>query len=547
MLEKIKSSLTAKIILSVAALMVLAFGGMSWYAVNETTQTVKELETRWTENFTDYLDISLQHYMELNDLDGLQHFLEEGSRAKGLKMVSIVSTGKTIKYSSDPDRVGSALDDPDVRDLLNKAEGSRSIMNFQKDGVSVTAVPIVATEVCAGCHDHRPTGKYLGTTIFSHDVSYINLHMQEVFWEGMILFALSVLTVLAALYYLLRSLVLKPLFRLVDDAKVISDGDLSHQFKLESHDEMGKLAEHLSTMQDHLKDAISEMAGVTNSILRTMQDLDSASEVLVGLSAEQSSGAAEQAAAVHEVTTAAQQIATTSSQISGNVESIRTMAADAYEACIRGRDDVRRAVAGMGMVKDKVRGISEAAVELGRKSHKIGGIVSIIDEISEQTHLLALNAAIEAAGAGEHGKRFGVVAAEVRRLAERTVEATAEIKSLIEEIQESTNETVMITERGANIVLEGTSKVDLIGDTLETLLHRVDQTKEASKEMAIATRQQATAGEQLVITITDINSVAVQVSRAAEKVEKNAMRLKSVAAELKKLTEKNELRNQFKV
>jgi methyl-accepting chemotaxis protein len=289
------------------------------------------------------------------------------------------------------------------------------------------------------------------------------------------------------------------------------------------------------------------MAGVTNSILRTMQDLDSASEVLVGLSAEQSSGAAEQAAAVHEVTTAAQQIATTSSQISGNVESIRTMAADAYEACIRGRDDVRRAVAGMGMVKDKVRGISEAAVELGRKSHKIGGIVSIIDEISEQTHLLALNAAIEAAGAGEHGKRFGVVAAEVRRLAERTVEATAEIKSLIEEIQESTNETVMITERGANIVLEGTSKVDLIGDTLETLLHRVDQTKEASKEMAIATRQQATAGEQLVITITDINSVAVQVSRAAEKVEKNAMRLKSVAAELKKLTEKNELRNQFKV
>ncbi|TAL17239.1 methyl-accepting chemotaxis protein [bacterium] len=546
MLEKIKSSLTAKIILSVAALMVLAFGGMSWYAVNETTQTVKELETRWTENFTDYLDISLQHYMELNDLDGLQHFLEEGSRAKGLKMVSIVSTGKTIKYSSDPDKVGSPLDDPEVRDLLNKAEGSRSIVNLQKDGVSITAVPIVAKEVCAGCHDHRPTGKYLGTTIFSHDVSYINLHLQEVFWEGMILFALSGLTVLAALYYLLRSLVLKPLFRLVDDAKVISDGDLSHQFKLESHDEMGKLAEHLSTMQDHLKDAISEMAGVTNSILRTMQDLDSASEVLVGLSAEQSSGAAEQAAAVHEVTTAAQQIATTSSQISGNVESIRTMAADAYEACIRGRDDVRRAVAGMGMVKDKVRGISEAAVELGRKSHKIGGIVSIIDEISEQTHLLALNAAIEAAGAGEHGKRFGVVAAEVRRLAERTVEATAEIKSLIEEIQESTNETVMITERGANIVLEGTSKVDLIGDTLETLLHRVDQTKEASKEMAIATRQQATAGEQLVITITDINSVAVQVSRAAEKVEKNAMRLKSVAAELKKLTEKNELRNQFK-
>ncbi|TLN22743.1 methyl-accepting chemotaxis protein [bacterium] len=549
MVEILKKSLTAKIVMSVAVLNILAFGFMGWFAMNQSAKSLREMDSRWTANFTDYMDISIQHYMELNAPEDLQHFMAENTKArgKGLKFVSVITPSKIVKYSSDQSMVGKPEADPIILDLLNKIEGTHAVQNYRDDNVSITAVPLVAKEVCTACHDHRPLGKFLGTTVFSQDISFINEHFQDTMAQEIMLVLVSVIIVLSSLYLLVRKLVLKPLFTLVDDAKIISDGDLTHKFAVDSEDEMGQLATHLATMQEHLKDNLKEMAGLSESIMRTIKDLDSSSEVLVGLSAEQSSGAAEQAAAVHEVTTAAQQIATTSSQISSNVESIRNMATDAFDACIRGRDEVKRAVVGMGAVKDKVKSISEATVELGRKSHKIGGIVSIIDEISEQTHLLALNAAIEAAGAGEHGKRFGVVAAEVRRLAERTVEATAEIKSLIEEIQESTNETVMITERGAGIVLEGTSKVDLIGETLDNLIVRVDQTKEASKEMAIATRQQATAGEQLVITITDINSVAVQVSRAAEKVEKNAMRLKSIAADLKKLTDKGEDKVKFKV
>src|SRR5512144_839402 len=101
-------------------------------------------------------------------------------------------------------------------------------------------------------------------------------------------------------------------------------------------------------------------------------------------------------------------------------------------------------------------------LKLGEHSQKIGGIVDIIDEISDQTNLLALNAAIEAAGAGEAGRRFAVVAQEVKRLAERTVLATRQIRGLIEEIQAATNTTIMVTEDGTKAVDRAASLVDKV-------------------------------------------------------------------------------------
>jgi methyl-accepting chemotaxis protein len=158
-----------------------------------------------------------------------------------------------------------------------------------------------------------------------------------------------------------------------------------------------------------------------------------------------------------------------------------------------------------------------------------------------------LNAAIEAAGAGEHGKRFSVVATEIRRLSERTVEATTQIKGLIEEIQDSTNETVLTTEKGTGIVEAGSGRVDKIGESLEGVLFLVRQTKESTKEITVATQQQAAAGEQLVLTITDINDVAVQVNRSAEQVEKSVIRLKDLARRLKDLAEENRTARKFTV
>ena len=122
-------------------------------------------------------------------------------------------------------------------------------------------------------------------------------------------------------------------------------------------------------------------------------------------------------------------------------------------------------------------------LQLGENSQKIGGIIDIIDEISDQTNLLSLNAAIEAAGAGEAGKRFSIVANEVRRLADRTADATNQVKVLITHIQQSTNSTIMLTEEGTKGVDAANALVANISETLEKITRSIAETSEAASEI----------------------------------------------------------------
>jgi methyl-accepting chemotaxis protein len=184
-----------------------------------------------------------------------------------------------------------------------------------------------------------------------------------------------------------------------------------------------------------------------------------------------------------------------------------------------------------------VQGIAEAMLELGENSQKIGGIVDIIDEISDQTNLLALNAAIEAAGAGEAGKRFSIVANEVKRLAERTVDATAQIKGLIDQIQKATNSTIMLTEEGTKGVDSASTLVARVSEALTNIIDMVEETTNAAREIKLSTQQQTTASEQMAETVAEVRDVATQVAASAEETTQSITELTSLAERLKELVE----------
>jgi methyl-accepting chemotaxis protein len=531
--------------ISIVAVALVAFGGIIWYSAVESSRALREVEREGSVHFASFVQRSLSHFMEKNSREELQRVMEEAGRGEGLDVLSVVDDSERVAFSYRTDEVGKALTDGDVLGLVSRVRTGAPETTAEFRGLSYHVVALRSSEKCVRCHS--PQGKYLGAIVIGHDTSEFDRQLREIGSRAVWLFVGAVVLVGLVLSLLIHMQVIFPLFRVVEGAKGLARGDLTQEIGYVSEDEIGQLADHLRAMEKQLRGSLGEIGEISQAVARTVEDLNVSSDTLVSVSAEQASGAAEQAAAVHEVTSTSQQIAATSSQISVNVESIRVMAEETYGACVRGREEVRRAVAGMETVNDKVRAIADATVDLGKKSQKIGGVAGLIDEISHEIHLLALNAAIEAAGAGEHGKRFSVVAAEVRRLAERTAEAAGQIKFLIDEILESTRETVMTTERGATIVIEGTSKVDLIGESLEGLLKRIEQTKESAKEMAVATQQQALAGEQLVVTISDINSVALQVSRAAEQVEKRALALKNTARTLAALSEKSSFQGKFKV
>ncbi len=546
MIEMFRRSLSKKTLLATALTMVVLLGLSSWINARDHRRTVVDLERSTSASFSAFVYNTLLLSMASGKMEDLQRILESAVGSAGIESLRLVSPDGEIKYSGRKDEIGTFLEDPRLLGLLQRgatASGLLDDLDLALGPAATSVMPLHNQQQCSPCH--AGDGPYLGAVFMGFDVSGFTRRMASIRVRQALLLGISVVAVVAVVYLCLRLLVLRPLFRVVAGAQRMAQGDLSQPLEVVGEDEMARLGGHLNTLRAHLRDSFQESGLVAAALAQAVEELDRSSENLVTVAMEQSSGAAEQASAVQEATATAQQIAATSNEISANVESVERVAEDTFRASMHGQQAVTSAVEGMGLVREKVRAIADATVGLGKKSQKIGGVVDIIDEISEQTHLLALNAAIEAAGAGEHGKRFSVVAAEVRRLAERTVEATGQIKDLVEEIQESTGDTVRISEQGTAIAMEGADRVDKVGESLEGILALVRQTKESTQEITVATQQQASAGEQLVLTITDINDVAIQVNRSAEQVEKAVLRLKGLAQNLKALAEQNQITRKF--
>ncbi|MEJ2699381.1 MAG: methyl-accepting chemotaxis protein, partial [Desulfuromonadales bacterium] len=254
---------------------------------------------------------------------------------------------------------------------------------------------------------------------------------------------LLVLIIASITIYLVVARITHPLKRATEVADRIADGKLDETIETKSNDEIGKLARAFNKMTQvivkNLRGEIDRSSRLIQSVKDAIQQLSSSVNEIMAISAQQSSGATQQASAVQEATTTSEEIAVTAKQVAENALRVESQAEQASLASNNGMQAVDDAIEGMTQLKTRVQSVAESMLELGENSQKIGGIVDIIDEISDQTNLLALNAAIEAAGAGEAGKRFSIVANEVKRLAERTVDATAQIKGLIDEIQKATN------------------------------------------------------------------------------------------------------------
>lgn len=341
--------------------------------------------------------------------------------------------------------------------------------------------------------------------------------------------------------YIVVSRSVRPLLRLTGTARRIADGNLEEEVLVESRDEIGALAEALDQMTTvvvgNLKAEIKKSNRLFGSIREAIVHLSASANEMMAISAQQSAGAAQQASAVQETTTTSEEIAVTAKQITANAKTVEAKAEETSRSCNVGTSDVGNATEGMAMLKSQVQSIAESMLQMGENSQKIGGIVEIIDEISDQTNLLALNAAIEAAGAGEAGKRFAIVAREVRRLAERTVEATRQINGLIEQIQKATNATIMVTEEGTKAVDSAAALVDKVQLSFGNIIRMVGETARAAKEISLSTQQQTSACEQMADTMTEVLDVAQQVAGSSRETERAITEITELTENLKNLME----------
>jgi methyl-accepting chemotaxis protein len=241
----------------------------------------------------------------------------------------------------------------------------------------------------------------------------------------------------------------------------------------------------------------------------------SSSTELQAAANQQASGAKEQAAAMTEISTTISELLATSRQIAESAQRVAHNAEQTANAARSGHGTVDMTHESITGIRRQVDQIVAHMLELGKKSQEIGAVLDIVSELAEQTNILAINATIEAAGAGEAGKRFSVVAEEIRKLADRVGGSTKEVRALIDDVRSAVNTTVMATETGSKAVDAGSRQFGDVASAFKEIADLVSATTQAAREIELSTKQQSTAVEQVNVAIGNVTQASVETEASA--------------------------------
>lgn len=284
-------------------------------------------------------------------------------------------------------------------------------------------------------------------------------------------------------YWLVNWVLLSKLRRISQVATAISNKDISHSCTMQSHDMIGEIINGFNKMASNLRDLIGEVASMSGHVNRdasTIQDLMAG--VRTRFVAQQQT--------VGSINSSTETLSDTVAQISSSASQVSEAARNASNLAKSGGNIVQETIQGMRQINESVTLGSSAVDNLGRKSDEIGAIVAVINGIAEQTNLLALNAAIEAARAGEQGRGFAVVADEVRKLAEKTAQATQEISSMIQSVQMETRNAISTMQSGTEQVRGGVEKATEAGRALQEIVLSVERVSEMIELIAAGAASQ---------------------------------------------------------
>ncbi|PKQ39695.1 methyl-accepting chemotaxis protein [Pseudomonas sp. YY-1] len=342
--------------------------------------------------------------------------------------------------------------------------------------------------------------------------------------------ALTLLLAVIAVVWLLRRK-LRPLGDLVQQAQALGAGDLGARMAQSSDDEIGELARSFNRMGEALANMV---AGIRSAA----QDVSARSQSMSALSRDAYQGIDQQSGEISSMAGAVEEFSATSQNIADNMRSTERMASANAQQTRIGRTSMDQASEALVQIAEALEQTSTVINGLGQRSQEIGGIVSVITAIADQTNLLALNAAIEAARAGEQGRGFAVVADEVRNLAGRTREATNEISTMIGSIQSETSSAIATMEQGRQLMQDGLERNAKVASALAQISEQSEAAGEQFAAITTATSEQSSTATVLSSNLQSIAQANGEQREVVANLADTARELDRLAAQLRQEVER---------
>jgi methyl-accepting chemotaxis protein len=443
---------------------------------------------------------------------------------------------RMVMHPTNPKLNGESLQnykDPDGTELFNvmvrvvKEHGAGTVdYRWPKPGHDTPVPKISYVQL------FEPWGWILGTGVYIDDIR--QQFVQQTFKASGI--GLVIVLLSGVLLTLIARSITRPLQDAVQAMAGIArgDADLTRRLETRGRDEIRDMAEHFNHFTDNLRQLVERLLKDAASLQQSADGLNLVAGDSQQFCQKQSSQMEQVATAVNEVSYAVQDVARNAEQASSEVNQAEAQARQGRQNIDRSLEQIEQLSARIGQAVDVIQGLAD-------ESTQIGTVVEVIRGIAEQTNLLALNAAIEAARAGEQGRGFAVVADEVRLLAQRTQQSTAEIQQMIERLQSNSGNAVKVIAESNQATRLTVEQAGLARETLEQITGALRNLAGVNASIASATLQQSHVIDDINRNVTEAAGLAQEIVQSADKTSDAGQHLNQLAAHL------NRLLGQFRV
>ena len=343
-----------------------------------------------------------------------------------------------------------------------------------------------------------------------------------------VMLAAALVIAVFSLWLVNRNLII-PIRQLIGHVDQLSQGRFGQRVESTRQDELGLLARAANTLRDFL-------ASTSERLHHSTQNLDSASSELNAIASRMTEGVSEQFERTDQVAAAMHEMSATAQEVARHAADAAHAANDADDSARQGSTVMQSTIATITDIRGEIANTAEVIRRLESDSGRIGKVLEVIRGIAEQTNLLALNAAIEAARAGEQGRGFAVVADEVRHLAQRTAESTAEINQIIDTVQSGALNAVRAIESGQQRSEQGVTQVTEAGAMLQRITEAVEAIRDMNQQIATAAEEQTSVAEDISSNLTELTAIASANQDNVERTQKASRNLHDMSGQLGEVT-----------